>query len=96
MFHRAVPKGQRFKACLPWSEFAFNLYNNGIHHCVKATDIFPFVNDRLMDSTSLNKSTVGPLLEKALVQLLFDGKYELSSQVSQITFVRLFTLFQTI
>ena len=82
IFHRVVPKGQRFKTCLPCSGFTFNLCNNGIHHCVKVNDILPFINNRLMYFTTKNQSVVGPLLEKALVQLLLYGNYELSERVN--------------
>ena len=87
VFNRVVPKGQRFKmgTCFDItssSKFTFNLYKNGRHHCVNVNDILPFINDRLVYSTTKTKSVVGPLLEKALVQLLFDGNYELSKGVA--------------
>ena len=78
VFHKVVPRGQNFDVSAQSDgkkEFVFYLYKLGI------------LNKVAVDKSGLNysvctkNSVLGPLLEKALVQLHFDGNYESSQSV---------------
>ena len=81
LYNKVVPKGQNFqKSFFPifnFSKVAFNLYKQGKLHNVEVDKKLPIgANGGLIYGRSSNENLVGPLLEKALVQLHFDGRYE--------------------
>ena len=88
-YDEAVPEGQRYARDRP-AEFAFNLYKNGRRHLVKVDDKVNFYRpifskNMIKYASSRNGSVVGPLLEKALVKLLFSGSYKSSASVYPYT-----------
>ena len=72
----------------PWAEqgcraglppkVAFNLFKMGEAHTVEVDRKLPTFKNKLVYCRSSNGNLLGPLLEKALVQLHFGGNYELS------------------
>ena len=79
------------------SEFSFQLYKNGKPHVLVVNEkltfwnwTIPFFWNTLYYSCSCNQNFVGPLLEKALIELLFKGNYELAKSVNA---VNIFTCF---
>ena len=88
LYNKVVPSGQNFKKSFLFntnnqSEFAFNLYKLGKLHKVVVDESLPtygFFNSYLYSKSS-NGSLLGSLLEKALIQLLFDGEYEAATGV---------------
>ena len=97
LLKRVVPVSQSFedksffRSKRP-SEFVFNLYKNGKLHQVVVNESLVFLKENsyfssffgpkeLYYSISHNENLVGPMLEKALVNLHFDGKYELAQGV---------------
>ena len=84
LYNKVVPGGQNFhiNSRSNSSEFVFNLYKFGKLHKVVVNGNLPANNDRLNYCRSYNKNLVGPLLEKALIKLHFDGKYESADAVA--------------
>ena len=80
LFKKVVPEGQNFDSSNS-TEVVFNLYKLGTLYKVKVNKKLPTENDELISCRSSNKNLVGPLLEKALVQLHFGGNYRLSKSV---------------
>ena len=67
-------------------KFEFNIHKLGkLHRVAVDADSLPRTNSKLVYSTSANDDVVGPLLEKALVDLHFDGDYESCSAVPATT-----------
>ena len=60
------------------SQLVFNLFKSGKSRRVVVDDCLPFLSNELYSSSSWNDNFVGALLEKALIKLHFDGKYESS------------------
>ena len=80
LYSRVIPKkicnlAAEYDSSKP--EFEFNLYKFGKLHKVVIDDSLPEMYGHLMYcQRTENGSFVGPLLEKALIQLLCDGSYE--------------------
>ena len=77
------------------AEFQFNLYKNGILHRVVVNESLAFWNDpvysnELYYSDGRNQNFVGPLLEKALIKLFFNGNYELARNVDPVKIITSF------
>ena len=89
IYNKVVPEGQNLifnpHQCLNNDPllFTFNLYKQGKLRKVVVNESLP-IDERgfFIYSASLNLNFVGPLLEKALVELHFGGKYELTRGVS--------------
>ena len=80
---------QQHNSCYPTqpekTEFVFNLFENGKPCRVVVDDCLRFSNlNELCYSRSWNENLAGPLLEKALVKLHFDGKYEMAQGVDSV------------
>ena len=93
LLNKVVPKGQSFESCsqLPRKQFEFNLYKRGKPCRVSVSESLPFYQNHLLYSQSVKAGEcLSPLLEKALVQLLFEGKYEKARSVAA---VKVFTSF---
>ena len=79
LYNKVVPSGQNFNISSQSnsSEFVFNVYKFGKLHKVVVGGI---PNDvcalEWTCSQSYNMNIVGPLQEKTLIKLHFDGKYE--------------------
>ena len=58
------------------TKIVFNLYKSGKPYCVEVNDNLWFFFNKLYYSRSSNNNFFGSLLEKALVELHFDGKYK--------------------
>ena len=78
--NKVAPKWQNFKAN-DSSKVVFNLFKLGRPHAVEVSKRLPTKNYRLVYGKSSNNNLMGPLLEKALVHLLFDGNYESANGV---------------
>ena len=79
IYNKVVPKNQHgysLHYTRNSSEFTFVLYKNGHRHYVKVNDSLPHIGSTLKYSCSFSNNSVGPLLEKALVKLHFQGNYE--------------------
>ena len=81
LYDKVVPGGQKFQITPQPNtgdppEFVFNLYKFGKLHKVVVDEFLPTDENRLIYSKSSNGNLVGPLLEKALVKLHFNGNYE--------------------
>ena len=91
LINKVVPKNQTFKNksltdYKEISEFVFNLYKHGKLYHVVVNESLTFWNDsvdsnNLYYSDGMNQNFVGPLLEKALVELLFAGNYKLARSI---------------
>ena len=67
-------------------KFEFNIHKLGkLHRVAVDADSLPRSDSKLIYSTSANDDVVGPLLEKALVDLHFGGKYECCRAVPATT-----------
>ena len=64
------------------SKVTFKLFKLGEAREVEVVKTLPKIKNKLAYCRSSNGSLLGPLLEKALVQLLFDGNYKWSESVS--------------
>ena len=73
-----VPAGQNFRRGSRQRKFEFNIYKLGKLHRVAVDKVGLPRNkeNELIYSDSNNDDMIGPLLEKALVDLHFDGDYE--------------------
>ena len=80
LYDKVVPAGQNFKKGR-LSNVVFNLYKLGKLHEVEVDKNLATDENGLMYGRSSNENLVGPLLEKALVQLHFDGNYESAKSV---------------
>ena len=80
LYNKVVPTGQNFDIN-DSSKVVFNLYKLGTLYEVEVDKTLPTKDNRLISCRSYNDNLVGPLLEKALVKLHFDGNYELSDNV---------------
>ena len=76
LYDKVVPPNQNFDASDPGSKVRFNLYKLGKRHEVWVD------KSGLEYCMSSNNNLVGPLLEKALVLLHFDGDYQSARGVS--------------
>ena len=81
LYNKIVPSGQNFKSNNS-SKVIFNLFKLGKLHTVEVDKKLPTDGKRLKYCRSYNGNLVGPLLEKALVQLMFDGNYSSAYAVS--------------
>lgn len=97
LLKKVVPVNQKFNKKTFFfprkqSNFAFNLFKNGKPHKVvvneslmfQGSSSFPFGWKKLYYSRSCNKNFIGPLLEKALVKLLFNGEYKFADNVRAV------------
>ena len=94
LINKVIPTDQNFKKFCNSdirkpSEFSFNLYKYGKPQLVVVNESLIFWNNsvnsnKLYYSDGLNNNFVGPLLEKALVQLLFKGNYELTHYIDSV------------
>ena len=78
LYDQVVPSGQNFRRGSRQRKFEFNIYKLGKLHRV-AVDVGSLPRNKeneLVYSGSNNDDMVGPLLEKALVDLHFDGDYK--------------------
>lgn len=75
LYDKVVPSGQHFEADNS-SKVVFKLFKFGKPHAVEVGKKLPTDGNRLKYCRSSNGNMVGPLLEKALVQLMFKGDYE--------------------
>ena len=91
LLDKIVPKNQGFPALGRKPRFVFNLYERGKPQRIVVNDSlvffsFPlsFVINKLFYSGSCNNNFLGPLFEKALVELHFDGDYRFAEGVDPI------------
>ena len=101
LINKVVPPNQNFKNSSltdskEVSEFVFNLYKCGKLHLVIVNESLTFWNDlvysnRLYYSRCRNMNFVGPLLEKALIKLLFNCDYKLSIGVDALAVLTSFS-----
>ena len=75
LYNKVVPIDQNFDSNNS-SEVVFNLYKLGKLYEIEVNKTLPTKNNSLVHCRSSNDNLVGPLLEKALVYLHFDGNYE--------------------
>ena len=80
LLNKVVPTGQNFDSKNS-THVVFNLYKLGKLYRVEVSKTLPTKDNRLISCRSYNDNLVGPLLEKALVKLHFDGNYELAKNV---------------
>ena len=73
------------------TQFVFNLFKRGKYRRVVVDDCLSFLFNELYFSRSWNRNFVGPLLEKALMQLHFDGNYKSAEGIDCIVFLTSFT-----
>ena len=86
LYNKVVPSGQNFQInsksyTSDSSEFVFYLYKFGKLYKVVVDKTLPTDEKGLFYSRSYNENLVGPFLEKALIALHFDGKYESARSV---------------
>ena len=62
----------------------FYLYKHGLPHNVVVNEKLELISNKLKYCRTYDQNFLGPLLEKALVQLHFDGKYELAEGVHAV------------
>ena len=75
LLNKVVPTGQNFDINNS-SKVVFNLYKLGKLHSVEVDKSFPTEFNKLKYCRSSNNNLIGPLLEKALVELHFGGNYQ--------------------
>ena len=80
LYNKVVPTGQNFDIN-DSSKVVFNLYKLGSLYEVEVDKTLPTKDNRLISCRSYNDNLVGPLLEKALVKLHFNGNYESAKSV---------------
>ena len=80
LYSKVVPRGQNFDKKNS-SKVVFHLYKLGKLHKVIVDKKLPYDGNELKYCTSSSSNFLGPLLEKALVELHFDGNYELAKGV---------------
>ena len=96
LYNKVVPSGQNFRfnsqsSNSNSSEFVFNLYKLGKLHKVVVDGILPTDRNGLIYSESYNENLVGPFLEKALIKLHFDGKYDSAEGITGYNVLRSFS-----
>ena len=80
LFNKVVPIGQNFYSKNS-SKVMFNLYKLGKIYEVEVDKTLPTKYYSFIYCRSSNNNIIGPLLEKALVKLHFEGSYESSKAV---------------
>ena len=80
LYEKVIPKGQDFDIKNP-SKVMFHLYKLGELHKVIVDKKLLYDGNELKYCRSINSNLIGPLLEKALVFLHFDGNYESAKSV---------------
>ena len=75
LYEKVVPKGQNFDMKND-SKITFNLYKLGQLHKVIVDKKLEFEGNELKYCKSIDNNLIGPLLEKALVKLHFEGNYK--------------------
>ena len=75
LYNKIVPRGQNFDSKNS-SNVVFKLYKLGKRYKVMVDKTLKTSNNSLIYCKSSTDNLVGPLLEKALVELHFDGNYE--------------------
>ena len=90
LYNKVVPTGQNFNSNDP-SKVMFNLYKLGRLNQVVVNKWLFYSGNELLFCSSSNNNLLGPLLEKALVKLHFDGNYELAECVPPYFFMSSFT-----
>ena len=92
LYEKVVPRGQNFKtSSTSETKFEFNLYKLGKLHKVVVDRSLSADGDGLIFSRSCNDSLVGPLLEKAIVQLHYGGNYESTRGINATNVLSSFT-----
>ena len=81
LYNKVVPTRQNFDSKNS-SKVMFNIYKLGKLYKVEVSKTLLTKDNRLISCRSYNDNLVGPLLEKALVNLHFDGNYKAADGVT--------------
>ena len=98
LFNKVVGSNKNFENVLLRAtekplRFVFNLYKNGKSYKVVVDEKLPYIPfwNKLFYSNSPKNNFLGPLLEKALIHLHFNGKYKSAKGVPAFMILSSFT-----